>query len=84
MSITKSIGKGIGEGMIEKIGRGYIMGIIVLIAFVILIALNKDTSQFLEFVTWFVLPLIGVKEAGKVGQSIANRNKKQPLDTNNN
>jgi len=83
MGIPNSIGKGIGMGIIDKLGRGYIVGIVVLIAFVVLLALGKETTQFTEFVTYFILPLIGVKEVGKIGTSWANRQKQPPVISDN-
>ena len=67
------------------LGRGYLLAFagVILTAILSAIVMIADPGQtryvmgfWKEFLTWFVLPVIGAKEIGKIGVSIANGKKK--------
>jgi|GEM_PF-6979430 len=68
----------------KEFGRGYLLGFTAVAATfvltVIALWLHPNQYQFVlgfwtEFLKWFVVPLVGAKELGKIGTSFANRHK---------
>jgi len=74
----------------ESLGRGYMFGYFTLGATLVLtvVALLKHPNQYqfvlafwTDFIMYFVVPLVGAKEIGKVGTAFANRKKVVVTDT---
>jgi len=68
----------------EQFGRGYLLGYVTVTATFVLtvIALWQHPNQYqfvmgfwTDFIMYFVVPLVGAKEIGKIGTAFANRNK---------